>query len=98
MRSDASKLRDAGLALVSRINAWLIVAAVVLTLVISAAAARSFRGHARPSAPPVAAAQGTGPAVAPGAAPQAPTAPSPAPTAPSPAPASAPAPVVSGGS
>ena len=41
----ATAARDAGLALVSRINRWLIAGAVTLTAVFSAFAAHAFRGH-----------------------------------------------------
>jgi hypothetical protein len=41
----ATAARDAGLALVSRINRWLIAGAVTLTAVFSAFAAHTFRGH-----------------------------------------------------
>ena len=41
----ATAARDAGLALVSRINRWLIVGAVTLTAIFSTFAAHAFRGH-----------------------------------------------------
>ena len=45
-RSDISA-RDRGLALISRINRWLIAAAVGLSAVLSVAAANAFHGHQR---------------------------------------------------
>jgi hypothetical protein len=42
--------RDAGLALISRINRWMIAAAVAFAGAVSLLAARSFRGHTASSA------------------------------------------------
>ncbi len=45
MRPSATSARDAGLALISRVNRWMIAGAVAATGVISVAAAKSFHGH-----------------------------------------------------
>lgn len=45
MLTRAESARDAGLALISRINRWLIATTVALSGVISIAAASAFHGH-----------------------------------------------------
>jgi hypothetical protein len=96
----AVTVRDAGLALISRINRWMIAGAVALAGLISIAAANAFHGHTvkTPSAPAATGAatttttQSQSSATDGGSTLQQPAqAPAPAPAAPSP-------PVVSGGS
>jgi hypothetical protein len=97
VRPRAINSRDAGLALISRINRWFVAGAVVLTGAISLAAARSFHGHSTAStsstsAPAQSSGSGSSSSSS-GSGLQQPT------SSPSPAPAqSAPAAVVSGGS
>ncbi len=95
----AVSARDAGLALISRINRWLIAGAVGLTGVISLAAAHAFHGRtvatSSVSAAPAASSQpASNPNAGSGSGLQQPTS---AP-APAPAPAPTPSPAVSGGS
>jgi hypothetical protein len=45
MRRSAFDARDAGFAMIGRINRWLVAGAVVLSGAISLAAAKSFHGH-----------------------------------------------------
>ena len=45
MTSNPATTRDAGLALIGRINRWMIAGAVALSGMISLVAARSFHGH-----------------------------------------------------
>jgi hypothetical protein len=47
MSRDEVSVRDRGVALVSRVNRWLIVGAIGLSGVLSLAAANAFRGHPR---------------------------------------------------
>lgn len=91
MRRNAVNARDAGVALIGRINRWLIAGAVVVTGTVSLAAARSFHGHTTASSS--SSSRGTSSSSSSSSLQQ----PSQAP-APSSAPQSTPAPVVSGGS
>ena len=102
MASRSVTSRDAGLALISRINRWMIAGAVGFAGAISLVAARSFHGHtvsssgtavSQPAQSPSSSSTGAGASGASGSGLSQP------PQAPAPAPAqSAPAPVVSGGS
>ena len=98
MAPRAVTTRDAGLALISRINRWVIVGAVALSGVISLVAARSFHGRTVASSgsaisQPAQSPSSSGGSDSGGSRLAQPT------QAPSPSPAqSAPAPVVSGGS
>lgn len=47
MAPPAVSARNAGLALISRINRWMIAVALGLTGVVSVAAAKSFHGHTK---------------------------------------------------
>jgi hypothetical protein len=97
MSSGAAAARNAGFALISRINRWLVAAAVAVTGFVSLAAAQAFHGRTLHTSPAAAAADGQSPASS-AAAQQSPGL-SPAAVAPAPAPTSAPpSGVVSGGS
>ncbi|HUE25675.1 MAG TPA: hypothetical protein VMP89_02800 [Solirubrobacteraceae bacterium] len=99
MASRAVNTRDAGLALISRINRWMIAGAVAFSGVISLVAARSFHGHtvSAVSQPAQSSSAGSGSSSS-GSSSSGSGLSQPS-QAPAPAPAqSAPAPVVSGGS
>jgi hypothetical protein len=51
MTTHAASARDAGFALISRINRWLIAAAVAVTGFLSLVAAHAFHGHTSASSP-----------------------------------------------
>jgi hypothetical protein len=98
------RTRDAGLALISRVNRWMVGGAVGLTAVISIAAAHANHGRTVGTSSATAAAaspapQSPTPSSAGGGGLQQPaSAPSAAPAPATPAPAPAPTPAVSGGS